>query len=116
MTTATLSEIAQVTNVVHDIDRAVKFHRDVLGLPFLFQAPPSLAFFQCGSVRLMLSPPENPEQDHPGSFLYFSVKDIEAVYQGLKSKGVAFAGEPHRVHATPEYELWMTFFHDPDQN
>ena len=78
MAAAALSEIAQVTNVVHDIDRAVKFHRDVLGLPLLFQAPTSLAFFQCGSVRLMLSPPENPEQDHPGSFLYFRVQDIES--------------------------------------
>ncbi len=36
-------ELAQITNVVHDIDRAVKFHRDTLGLPLLFQAPPSLA-------------------------------------------------------------------------
>ena len=111
-----LSEIGQVTNVVHDIDRAVKFYRDALGIPFLFQAPPNLAFFQCGSIRLMLSPPENPEQDHPGSFLYFSVKDIEAVYGALKGRGVKFVDKPHRVHATPEYELWMTFFHDPDKN
>ena len=111
-----LSEIGQVTNVVHDIDRAVKFYRDALGIPFLFQAPPNLAFFQCGSIRLMLSPPENPEQDHPGSFLYFSVKDIDAVYSALKGRGVKFVDQPHRVHATPEYELWMTFFHDPDKN
>lgn len=111
-----LSEIGQVTNVVHDLDRAVKFYRDALGIPFLFQAPPSLAFFQCGAIRLMLSPPENPEQDHPGSFLYFSVKDIVAVYQALKGRGVTFVDEPHRVHKTPEYELWMAFFHDPDKN
>ena len=38
-------ELAQVTNVVHDLDRAVRFHRDILGLPLLFQAPPSLAFW-----------------------------------------------------------------------
>ena len=52
-------ELAQVANVIHDLDRAVKFPRDTLGLPLLFQAPPSLAFFQIGAVRLMLSPPEN---------------------------------------------------------
>ena len=79
-------EIAQITNVVHDIDRAVKFHRDTLGLPLLFQAPPSLAFFQVGTVRLMLSPPENPEQDHPGSVLYFRVKDIEAVHRTIAAR------------------------------
>jgi methylmalonyl-CoA/ethylmalonyl-CoA epimerase len=111
-----LSEIAQVTNVVHDIDRAVRFYRDVLGLPLLFQAPPSLAFFQCGSIRLMLSPPENPEQDHPGSCLYFRVTDIEAVHRTLAARGVAFVDKPHRVHQTADYELWMTFFHDPDLN
>ena len=116
MTAAALSEIAQVTNVVHDIDRAVKFHRDVLGLPLLFQAPPSLAFFQCGSVRLMLSPPENPEQDHPGSFLYFRVQDIESVHRTLAGKGVKFVDAPHRVHEAADYDLWMAFFHDPDNN
>ena len=116
MAAAALSEIAQVTNVVHDIDRAVKFHRDVLGLPLLFQAPPSLAFFQCGSVRLMLSPPENPEQDHPGSFLYFRVKDIESVHRTLSGKGVKFVDAPHRVHEAADYDLWMAFFHDPDLN
>jgi methylmalonyl-CoA/ethylmalonyl-CoA epimerase len=114
--TSAAPELAQVTNVVHDLDRAVRFHRDVLGLPLLFQAPPSLAFFQCGTVRLMLSPPETAEQDHPGSVLYFRVRNIEAVHQTLVQRGVAFVGEPHRVHQTPDYELWMAFFHDPDKN
>lgn len=109
-------ELAQITNVVHDIDRAVKFHRDTLGLPLLFQAPPSLAFFQVGSVRLMLSPPENPSQDHPGSVLYLKVRDIESMHRSLSAKGVKFVDKPHRVHAAADYDLWMTFFHDPDDN
>jgi predicted enzyme related to lactoylglutathione lyase len=109
-------ELAQVTNVVHDIDRAVKFHRDTLGLPLLFQAPPSLAFFQIGSVRLMLSPPENPAQDHPGSVLYLKVKDIEAIHRSLAGRGVKFVDKPHRVHEAADYDLWMAFFHDPDNN
>ena len=113
---AALPELAQVTNVVHDIDRAVEFHRDTLGLPLLFQAPPSLAFFQMGAVRLMLSPPENAEQDHPGSVLYLRVTDIEAVHRTLVGRGVKFAGEPHRVHQAADYDLWLAFFHDPDNN
>jgi len=116
MLAAATPELAQVTNVVHDLDRAVRFHRDVLGLPLLFQAPPSLAFFQMGAVRLMLSPPENAEQDHPGSVLYFRVTDIEGVHRTLVQRGVEFVGAPHRVHQAADYDLWMAFFHDPDRN
>jgi methylmalonyl-CoA/ethylmalonyl-CoA epimerase len=116
MLAAATPELAQVTNVVHDLDRAVRFHRDVLGLPLLFQAPPSLAFFQMGAVRLMLSPPENAEQDHPGSVLYFRVADIEGVHRSLVQRGVEFVGAPHRVHQAADYDLWMAFFHDPDKN
>src|SRR5256885_3338182 len=109
-------ELAQVTNVVHDLDRAVKFHRDTLGIPLLFQAPPALAFFQLGTVRLMLSPPENAEQDHPGSVLYFRVTDIATVHRTLAGRGVRFVDQPHIVHRAADYDLWMTFFHDPDNN
>ena len=116
MLAATAPELAQVTNVVHDLGRAVRFHRDVLGLPLLFEAPPSLAFFQMGAVRLMLSPPENAEQDHPGSVLYFRVTDIEGVHRQLAQRGVEFVGAPHRVHQAADYDLWMAFFHDPDKN
>jgi methylmalonyl-CoA/ethylmalonyl-CoA epimerase len=113
---AAVPELAQVTNVVHDLERAVRFHRDVLGLPLLFQAPPALAFFQMGTVRLMLSPPENAEQDHPGSVLYFRVTDIESVHRTLVGRGVEFVGAPHRVHQAADYDLWMAFFRDPDSN
>src|SRR2546428_3935297 len=100
-------ELAQVTNVVHDVERAVRFHRDTLGLPLLFQAPPSLAFFQIGSVRLMLSPPENPEQDHPRSVLYLKVKDIEAIHRSLAGRGVKIVDKPHPVHEAARHDLWM---------
>ena len=50
--------IGQIALVVQDVDRATAFYRDVVGLEFLFRAPPGLAFFRCGEVRLMLSLPE----------------------------------------------------------
>jgi catechol 2,3-dioxygenase-like lactoylglutathione lyase family enzyme len=51
-----LSRIAQIAIVVHDTPKAVAFYRDVLGMRLLFEAPPALAFFDCGGVRLMLGP------------------------------------------------------------
>ena len=53
-----LSRIHQISMRTHDVERAVRFYRDTLGLPFLFAAPPRLAFFDCNGVRLMLSTPE----------------------------------------------------------
>ena len=65
MTPATgLSRIHQISMRTHDVERAVRFYRDTLGLPFLFAAPPRLAFFDCNGVRLMLSTPD-PGFDHP---------------------------------------------------
>ena len=49
-----LSTIGQIAMPVKDLSHAVAFYRDVLGMKFLFQAPPALAFFDCGGVRLML--------------------------------------------------------------
>src|SRR5437899_9506577 len=71
MTTATqtfgLSAIGQIFIRARDLDRAVHFYRDTLGMPFLFQAPPQMAFFQCGATTVMLGVPEAPELDHPRS-------------------------------------------------
>ena len=81
-----LARIHQISMRIHDIDRAVTFYRDVLGLPFLFAAPPNLAFFDCAGVRLMLSPP-SPGFDHPGSVLYFAVDDIHATHRDPRRPG-----------------------------
>ncbi len=69
-TSPPLGTIGQIAINVRDIARAVRFYRDTLGLPFVFEAPPALAFFKCGDVTLMLSPPESAEFDHPSSVLY----------------------------------------------
>jgi len=109
------STVAQIAVNVHDLDRAVRFYRDTLGLPFLFQFP-GLAFFRSGDVRFMLNQAEKPEFDHPGSFIYFKVSEIEAAHQMLSARGVRFVDQPHVVHRAPTYELWMVFFHDSEEN
>jgi methylmalonyl-CoA/ethylmalonyl-CoA epimerase len=110
-----LSHIGQIAIVVKDVERATAFYRDVLGMRFLF-AFPGLAFFDCDGVRIMLSRAEKPEFDHPSSILYFRVTDIQQAYQTLRSRNVAFADEPHVVARLTDHDLWMTFFHDLDEN
>jgi methylmalonyl-CoA/ethylmalonyl-CoA epimerase len=119
MTAATLSigisRLGQIAINVHDLDRATAFYRDILGLPLLFTTT-ALAFFDCGGVRLMLSPPEKPEFDHPGSVLYFTVPDIASAHRQMLSSGVHFEDPPHLIARMPNHDLWMTFFRDPDRN
>jgi methylmalonyl-CoA/ethylmalonyl-CoA epimerase len=119
MTTATkpiaISRLGQIAINVHDLNRATAFYRDILGLPLLFTAG-NLAFFDCGGVRLMLSPPEKPEFDHPGSVLYFTVPDIIRAHRQMLSAGVRFEDEPHLIARMPTHDLWMAFFHDPEGN
>jgi methylmalonyl-CoA/ethylmalonyl-CoA epimerase len=110
------TRIGQIAVNIKDLDRAVAFYRDVLGLAFLFQAPPSLAFFDCGGVRLMLSPPEGPEHDHPGSVIYYVVENIQAAYAGILARGAESAGEPHMIAKMPDHDLWMAFVKDSEGN
>ena len=116
MPDTTLSRIRQIAVNSKDVPRAVKFYRDVLGLQFLFDAGPNLAFFDCGGVRLMLTTAEGPELDHPSSVLYFLVGDIHAARTQLVAKGVAFVDEPHVIAKMPDHDLWLTAFHDSEGN
>lgn len=111
-----LTQIGQIAINVRDLQRAVAFYRDILGMRFLFQAPGGLAFFDVGGVRLMLGVAEKPEFSHPASILYYKVEDITAAYSTLTTRGVVFIDEPHLIAKLPTHELWMTFFRDSEDN
>jgi catechol 2,3-dioxygenase-like lactoylglutathione lyase family enzyme len=111
-----LTQIGQIAINAKDIDRAVAFYRDTLGMRFLFQAPPKLAFFECGGVRLMLGVAEREEFDHPGSIVYYKVDDLAEAHQTLLARGVRFEHEPSLVARMPDHELWMAFFRDSEGN
>src|SRR3954447_5723344 len=111
-----LRRIGQIAIPIRDLDRAVAFYRDILGLRLLFQAPPSLAFFDCGGVRLMLDVPEEEEFKNSSSILYYKVDDIKGTWATLRARGVAFRDEPHMIARMPDHELWMTFLRDGEGN
>jgi methylmalonyl-CoA/ethylmalonyl-CoA epimerase len=111
-----LNDIGQITLTISDLDKAVGFYRDTLGLKHLFSAPPGLAFFACGGIRLMLSRPEKPDGERLSAAVYFKVMDIFIAHKALAERGVSFEAEPHLVARMPDHELWMAFFRDPDRN
>ncbi len=111
-----LDRIGQIAIVVHDVDRAVAYYRDVLGMRFLFSAGPTLAFFDCGGVRLMLGPASEPRFDHPASILYYRVDDIQAAFATLKGRGALVEREPGLTANLGTHELWIGFLRDPEGN
>jgi methylmalonyl-CoA/ethylmalonyl-CoA epimerase len=114
--TFTLSRVGQIAIPAKDIGRAVAFYRDTLGLRLLFEAPPKLAFFDCGGVRLMLSEPEGGAAFQPGSIVYYMVQDLTTVHQTLLARGVEFLHAPQMIARMSDHDLWMAFLHDSEGN
>jgi methylmalonyl-CoA/ethylmalonyl-CoA epimerase len=110
-----ITNIGQISIIVKDVERATAFYRDVLGLPLLFTVP-SMAFFDCGGVRLMLGTASSPEYDHPSSIFYFRVADIQAGYRGLVEHSVEIVAPPRLIAPMPTHDLWMTAFKDSEGN
>jgi methylmalonyl-CoA/ethylmalonyl-CoA epimerase len=109
------ARIGQISITVHDLDGAVAFYREKLGLKYLFTVP-KLGFFDCSGIRLMLAVPESPEFDHPSSVVYFGVDDIQSTFTSLSERGVRFEGPPHLIAKMDNYDLWMAFFRDSENN
>lgn len=112
-----IEKIGQIAIPVTDVERAIVFYRDVLGLAFLFQAGPNLAFFDCGGVRILLDKPEQEgEFERHSSVIYFSVADIRSSFAEVVQKGAEVVDQPHLIARLADREVWMGFFRDPDKN
>ncbi|MDB4917365.1 MAG: glyoxalase [Gemmatimonadetes bacterium] len=111
-----VTALRQVALTVADVEKSVAFYRDAVGLPFLFAAPPSLAFFDIGGVRLMIAPPEGDFKPGRGTVLYLKVADIDAAHEAMSARGVSFPKPPAFLAAMPDHDLWLAEFRDPDGN
>lgn len=101
--------LGQVARTVRSVEHSCSWYRDVLGLPELY-AFPSLAFFDLGGVRLMLTEESEGSQE---SILYLRVPDLHAAKAELETRGVNFTHAPHMIHRHEDgTEEWMTFFED----
>jgi methylmalonyl-CoA/ethylmalonyl-CoA epimerase len=113
-----LMRLHQVSQRAVDLDRAVAFYRDVLGLRFIARFdPPGLLFFDLGNTRLLL------DGGAPSVVLYLETDDVEASHRSLVAAGAAIVAEPHRIHRDDAgdfgpagNEEWMVFFRDSEDN
>jgi predicted enzyme related to lactoylglutathione lyase len=107
-----LGPLGQIARSVKDIKQAESWYRDALGLQHLYTFG-SLAFFDCGGTRLMLT--QESATSAAESILYFRVSDIRQSHEQLEQGGVEFIGAPHMIHRHADgIEEWMAFFKDPE--
>ena len=88
--------------VVSDMQRAVEFYRDKLGIPLKFQSP-DWTEFQTGATTLALhgggvpatAPPAGDPTKQAGSCsIGFNVEDVDKTYLELQEKGIRFVMPP----------------------
>lgn len=116
MVAGEVDSIGQIHISADDVDRAVAWYRDVLGLEFLFQVPGQpMAFFNCGGVRLYLGKPES-ETFRSRPVLYYRVGGIDAAVASIAERGGEFTDQPHVVHRDETHQLWMAGLKDPEGN
>lgn len=96
-----------------DLDRAVKFYRDVLELELLRREGSSWAEFDTGSVRLALhGAVEGRPPEAGGATAVFEVDDLDATRAVLEERGVEFLDHLGEVEG---YARFASFL-DPDGN
>lgn len=109
-----ITAVGQIAWAVKDLDAATAFYRDVMGLKFLFSAPPGLSFFDCGGVRLMLSSEESSGTSPDQTLLYFSTDDISGATAALEVGGAAIEQAPRAVADLGDRVLWLAVFRDSE--
>jgi DNA-binding CsgD family transcriptional regulator/catechol 2,3-dioxygenase-like lactoylglutathione lyase family enzyme len=108
----TLGPIGQISRSVRDIRQSEAWYGQILGLRHLYTFG-TLAFFDCGGVRLFLSQAQGDPA--PESTLYLKVDDIRAAHETLQGRGIEFINAPHMIHRHADgTEEWMAFFKDPE--
>ncbi len=123
-----------------DLERALRFYRDLLGLEVVFEtswpvgsevadsitglegSSARLAMLRAGNAHLELfqyaSPPpkpgdpDRPVSDHGITHLCLDVQDLDSEYERLKAAGMRFHCPPQQLGA----DVRTTYGRDPDGN
>jgi catechol 2,3-dioxygenase-like lactoylglutathione lyase family enzyme len=109
-----LGTIKQIAVAVADLEKSKRFYGESMGLQQVYEVPGQMVFFDLDGIWLMISVAEGGFEPRPGSTLYFAVPDISAAHAQLRARGIEFIDEPHKIADMGNYELWMSFFRDPD--
>jgi len=88
------AKLAHVIEFVADMERAVRFYRDTIGLPLRFQSP-EWSEFATGETTLALHPAS--DRNPAGKVeLGFHVPDLPLWHKEMTTKGVQFSMPPKK--------------------
>ena len=107
--------IAQAAIPVRDLGAAKHFYGSLLGLSHLFDAPPGLAFYQCGEARLMLSSAE-PDEGSGGAILYYGVAEVAKAHREMVAAGAESIVEPHVIAEVAGQPILLAMVTDGEGN
>lgn len=108
-----LRKLDHVYYWTQDMDRAVKFYEEVLGLRLLRREGSSWAEFETGTIRLALhGAVEGRPVAAGGATAVFEVEDLDAARGALEEKGVELLDHMGEVEG---YARFASFL-DPDGN
>jgi lactoylglutathione lyase len=96
-----------VIKFVSDMDSAVAFYRDSLGLPLRFQSP-FWSEFETGATTLALHP-ASPDNPAGSAQLGLGTVDIDSFHLAGQAQGLVFTSPPTDIHGTR-----IARFRDPD--
>jgi lactoylglutathione lyase len=137
-----LGALHHVGLTVSDIERSIRFYRDMLGLTLIRRRPhvdSDYVTLQTGYQEVVLNVasfkvtpdslqtleivqymnhaglPVETAGNRPGaSHLCLTVDDLRACHADLKAKGVSFKSEPVKITVGPNTGGLVVYFYDPD--
>lgn len=115
--------LSLVTLGVDDLERAIRFYEDVLGWRKIPDCPPTIGFFDMGSIAFSLYPNSEmvkecgeeltPLPPHRGFALAYNARseaEVDELFAHLKSNDATILKEPEKVF----WGGYSGYFADPD--
>ena len=109
--------LRQVAQRIENLDRAVAFYNEILGVePVAVFNPPGFAFYKLGQTRLFL------DVNAPSSLIYLEVPSVRKSIDELRARGIKVLSEPHIIFPDPggvfdaPGDEWLGFVEDSEGN
>jgi predicted enzyme related to lactoylglutathione lyase len=89
----TVKKLQNAYYVTRDMDRAVGFYRDALGLDLIFEDGKKWTQFKAGGINFAMASDEEAPDGAVGATVVFEVEDIASMKASVSAAGAEILGE-----------------------